>query len=202
MMTDFDLREANRNDIFDIMKIENDAFALGIREKEPVFLERVCCYPKGFILLEQKKCVKQLENSRETRETVGYFSSEIWNSIPINNDAFTLGHSALNCHCPEGTVLYISSYGILKKLKGQGLGKEFFRETVKHILLENSNLKELVLLVNEDWKSAVHIYESFGFVKYDTIKGFFCVNTSATEVKVTDGYLMKCSRETILEKLI
>lgn len=210
-MTDYRLREAGEIDISDIMKIEFDAFAEGIREDKLVFLDRIGCYPEGFILLKKINPVKHSDEKRETFcsksarretcefcETSGYFSSELWNKIPEDKKTFSLGHSAKNCHCPKGTVLYISSYAILSKLKGNGLGKEFFRETVKHILNENSNIKELVLLVNEDWKGAFHIYESCGFVQYDTIDRFFSVPVG-DEIRVTDGYLMKCTRETFLE---
>lgn len=219
------LREAYERDIEDIMTIEFDAFADGIRENKLVFLERIGCYPEGFVLLEENNPVKHSEECEtlnngaaclnecsecsrksskcetcENCETIGYFCSELWDLIPENHSIFTLGHSASKCHRPKGTVLYISSYGILSSKKGMGLGKEFFRETVKHILNKNENVKHLVLLVNEEWKGAMHIYNQCGFMQYDTIKNFFEVK-EGDRLRVSDGYLMKCTRETFLENV-
>ena len=109
------IRKATKSDINAIMNIEKEAFAEGIKENKDVFLDRIESFSDGFFILEDKN------------KAIGYFSSELWNSVPQKGDScFSLNHSALKNHKKEGTVLYISSIAILNEYKGTGLGYRFF----------------------------------------------------------------------------
>ena len=111
------LRKVTKLDINAIMNIEKEAFAEEIQESKDVFLERIETFPEGFFILEEKN------------KKIGYFSSELWNSVPQKGDScFSLNHSALKNHKKEGTVLYISSIAILNDYKGNGFGYRFFSE--------------------------------------------------------------------------
>ena len=61
-----------------------------------------------------------------------------------------------------------------------------FNDCVKEICLKNKNVKQGVLLVNDVWKGAKHIYEKNGFVEYKKIEKFF----RTSENSFTDGILM------------
>ncbi|MDO5773065.1 MAG: GNAT family N-acetyltransferase [Spirochaetales bacterium] len=169
------LRKATKSDIDDIMNIEKEAFAEGIQESKDIFLERIETFSEGFFILE------------ENNKKIGYFSSELWNSVPQKGDScFSLNHSALKNHKKEGAVLYISSIAILNEYKGNGLGYRFFNKSVEKIIKSFPQIKEIVLLVNEIWIPALHIYKKCGFIEYGRIQKFF----SSNETK-TDGILMR-----------
>ena len=77
----------------------------------------------------------------------------------------------------DGKNLYISSFAILKKMRGKGIGKKLFQDSLNFIekLLKNDGilLEKTILLVNETWLSARHIYENSGFKISFTIKDAF-----------------------------
>lgn len=169
------LRKATKSDINDIMNIEKEAFAEEIQENKDVFLERIESFSDGFFILEDKN------------KTIGYFSSELWNSVSQNGDScFSLNHSALKNHKKKGTVLYISSIAILNEYKGNGLGYRFFNESVEEIIKSFPQIKKIVLLVNEIWIPALHIYKKCGFIEYGRIQNFFSSNGMKS-----DGILMR-----------
>lgn len=173
------LRKATKSDIDAIMNIEKEAFVEEIQENKDIFLERIEIFPDGFFILE------------EDNKEIGYFSSELWNSVPQNgNSCFSLNHSALENHKKEGTVLYISSIAILNEYKGNGLGYRFFSESVEKIIKSFPQIKEIVLLVNEIWIAALHIYKKCGFIEYGRVQNFF----SSGGIK-SDGILMRKSVE-------
>ena len=71
-MKKFILRKARQADIKEIMKIEKDSFLPEIREKEELFVERICVFPEGFFVFEEEA----------TGHLAGYFSSELWETVP------------------------------------------------------------------------------------------------------------------------
>ena len=169
------IRKAKKFDINSIMNIEKDAFSVEIQEDKNVFLERIEVFPDGFFILEDKNNV------------IGYFSSELWNSVPKEGDScFSLNHSALENHKKKGTVLYVSSIAILNGYKGNGLGYRFFTESINKIVKVFPQIKEIVLLVNEIWTPALHIYKRCGFIEYGRMQNFF----STAKIK-SDGILMR-----------
>ena len=171
------IRKATKYDINAIMNIEKEAFSEGIKENKDVFLDRIESFSDGFFILEDKN------------KAIGYFSSELWNSVPQKGDSyFSLNHSALKNHKKEGTILYISSIAILNEYKGTGLGYRFFYKSVEKIMKSFPQIKEIVLLVNEIWIPALHIYKKCGFIEYGRIQNFF----SSAGIK-TDGILMRKS---------
>lgn len=169
------IRNAKLSDLKGIMVVEDQSFIPEIVESENVFAERLSAYPAGFFVLVD-----------DENNIVGYFSSELWASVPKDSTSFTLGHSALENHCKNGSVLYVSSVAVLKSYRGKSLGEMLFNECVKEICLKNKNVKHGVLLVNDVWKGAKHIYEKNGFVEYSKIEKFFRTSDNS----FTDGILM------------
>ena len=168
--TSMTLRNANISDISSIMRLECSSFIEAIREEEKTFLERIKTFPAGFVLLE------------EGEKVVGYFSSELWREIPDvrgeGGNELKLNHSAAKSHCDDGKILYISSFALSPSLRGQGLGKKFFREALSFVIegvksKKGNKIEELSLIVNEDWISARKIYEGEGFSTVARIEGFF-----------------------------
>lgn len=159
---EFNLRKACFSDIEKIMAIENNSFIPEIREKEELFIERICVFPEGFFVVEEE----------ETGHLAGYFSSELWETIPDFNE-FSVGHSIKKIHSANGKILYISSFALLENFRGKGNGTKLFNAAIKE--LESNFLPEKeVLMVNEDWKGARHIYEKSGFMEFCRIeKAFF-----------------------------
>lgn len=155
------IRLAEKTDIDGIMAVEEASFIPAIREERNVFLDRINTFQHGFLILEKEG------------KLAGYFCGELWNSVPGNNKVFALGHSASQTHCNEGCVLYISSFAISPRYRGLGLGTPFFCGCLRFIAKEFPKIKTLLLLVNEEWLSARHIYESIGFKVIRVIPGFF-----------------------------
>lgn len=156
-----EIREASISDLDRIMEIEESAFIPGIREEREVFADRMKTFPPGFLVLEEKGKIW------------GYFCCELWDEIPDKNKAFSLGHPAAGIHSPEGKVLYVSSYALDGRYRGLGLGKPFFKGALSHMEKSAPQAETLLLVVNEEWKKARHIYETLGFREIRCIPGFF-----------------------------
>lgn len=157
------IRAANEKDIDIIMKIEENSFSPEIQENKQVFLDRIATFPEGtFLFFESEKT-----------EASGYFSSEIWESIPPQEQSFyTLGHSASERHITLGSVLYISSFAVLPSSRG-GAGRILFKESTSTLFTSFPLLKQIIFIVHEDWLAARHIYETEGFIYTGTLPNFF-----------------------------
>ncbi len=94
---------------------------------------------------------------------------------PFLEDLFKLGHSIEKTHNDTGKILYISSFAILSNFRGKKLGSKLFSQSLQFILQkkENQNIDTLLLLVNENWKSALQIYKNYGFKEIKTISRIF-----------------------------
>lgn len=190
------LRLATLNDIDSIMAIEKVSFSVGIRENRDVYLDRLRTFADGFYLL--------CDNSFSSNNSViGYLCSEIWPSDVISNiynvisqekkgeadslsTFFALSHSASSRHTTTGSVLYISSTGILPKYRGQKIGKRFFLGAVSRLCRNYPAVLTIVLVVNESWQAARKIYQRSGFTEIATIPSFF-----QTEFRKTKRILLQ-----------
>lgn len=156
------IRTANILDIDSIMEIENRSFLPQVREKRGLFLERLNVFSGGFILLvDESSGVKGGGSNGE--KVCGYFCTERWKEILRESDIFSVGHDISKTHCPDGPVLYISSFAVLPEFRGGGLGGKFFCDALEFIEKSQQGLKEAALLVNENWSAARHIYKKNGF---------------------------------------
>lgn len=177
------LQNAKFSDIKSIMKIERSSFLPNIQEEEKVFLERIKVFPKGFLLFynddlqsfsqsatSSQNVAKTLPFSQSSRP-LGYFSTELWEKVPPQQD-FSVGHDIKKLHSPSGKILYISSFALLPEARGKGNGFLFFNESLRH-LEKRFSLEREVLLVNEKWQGAKHIYEKSGFIETQKIVGAF-----------------------------
>lgn len=167
------IENAKPCDIKNIMQIEKESFAVDIQESEEVFFERIKIFPEGFLLFfeeEDSVCEKNLADL-QSRCPLGYFSTELWSGIPDSQD-FAVGHDIKKLHSPDGKILYISSFALSKNARGKGNGFALFLQSLKR--LENLFLLEReVLLVNEKWQGAKHIYEKAGFKETMKVPGAF-----------------------------
>ncbi len=174
-------------DLPSIMHIERAAFIPPIQEKEKIFDERLQVFPQGFFVLSDSS----VETVTRAGHAVnaGYFCSELWLSLPADDKTFVLNHNPYKSHHRNGTVLYASSFALLPDYQGKGIARQFFASSLAAVCGAFSQVKTVALLVNEEWQSAHHIYESLGFTQVRRIQGFF---PSLHRREKTDGIIMTC----------
>jgi len=163
-------RAALPSDIRSIMDIERTSFDAATRESEKVFLSRIEICKNCFIVFEDKSL----------HTICGYFSAEKWERIPESDKAFSLEHNPAFSHSSEGTVLYLSSFALLPAYRGKGIGKKLFAQSVDWFSAHNADVKTALLLVNEAWQGALHIYKKNGFSEFRRIEDFFAESGTKT----------------------
>lgn len=174
----YKLRRARNQDISDIMKIEKSCFEKDICESKETFLERINTFPEGFYVMTLNNRV------------IGYLSTEIWTYFEnINNNNFTLGHSIEDLHNINDSELYISSMGLLPAFQGKGLGKLLFENTINYITNNYRNISSIILVVSENWTSAIQIYNNNGFQKLGIINNFFIYSDKKENAIIMRKYL-------------
>ncbi|MGP1595356.1 MAG: hypothetical protein ACTTH8_08965 [Treponema sp.] len=223
------IRNADISDITAIMHIEQASFADSIMESEAVFTERVCsAAPYTFVLCVPEhgndaqqtvytaaactpeitafkpEAMKEIPKEYSTADRVytacGYFCAERWEERHFSPEYFALGHSAAECHCPAGSVLYISSFALVPALRGkkitaadrytvlyapyrgaaslqavpsvESVARFFFRTVLDTISAAYADIERIVLIVHEEWTAAIRIYESQGFCRTGVIHHF------------------------------
>ena len=157
------IRSAEKTDLKTIINIETASFPSGIQENEAVFLDRITTFPQGTFLFFES----------EQADASGYFSSEIWDTIPpALPEYYELGHSASQRHNHKGSILYISSFAVLPSSRG-GTGRFLFKESISKLCTQFPSLNRITFIVHEDWLAARHIYETEGFEYTGTLPHFF-----------------------------
>jgi ribosomal-protein-alanine N-acetyltransferase len=159
------------------MEIERASFISAIQETEAVFAERIRICGNCFIIFEDER----------PHKTAGYFSAERWAAVPAGGSAFTLNHSAERAFSPDGPVIYLSSFALLPQYRGKGAGRSLFRSSVEWFTEHNPGLTKAVLLVNETWENAAHIYTQYGFHEMYRIPDFFPAGNGTS----TSGIVME-----------
>jgi Acetyltransferases len=157
------LRQVTAHDLAAVMEIEKASFMTAVQEKESVFRERISVCGSCFIIFE----------TEDDHTSAGYFSAERWAGLPSDDSIFTLNHSAARSYAPAGTVIYLSSFAILPRYRGKGAGSSLFSDSMEWFTVHNPGLTTAVLLVNEAWKGAAHIYTRYGFRETRRIPRFF-----------------------------
>ena len=169
------LRKARISDLNCIMEVEKSSFIPQIQEESSVFSERIRLCGDLFLVFENEGKV------------CGYCSAEIMEKLPQSADELKLGHSpkALNAEENLKGYIYISSFALLPQNRGCGFGKKMWNESLEyfHKIFPALNF---ILLVNEEWKGAVHIYSSSGFEQVKVFEDFFPSNVQ----KHSNGILM------------
>jgi len=167
------IRNVRKNDINEIMNIENDSFVEGISESRDAFLNRINTFSDGFLVLEVDS------------EVLGYISSEIWEYFEnIDEKMFNLNHDIKKVHNINGSELYISSIGVLKKHRKKGYGNLLFNELIERIT-KKYKISSMILTVSAKWNAAIKLYEKNGFKKIGILKEFF------EDDECSDGILMR-----------
>lgn len=182
ILNGFQIRKANKDDIDDIVRLENEGFKNGEQESREILAERLNTFNDGFlVLVDENGCV------------VGYISSEIWESIEnMTEKDFTLNHSIIQKHSSSGNTLYISSLVLSKDLKGKGWGHILFDYFIDNIVEFYPTLKNAVLLVSNNWETAQKIYRKKGFSEMFVLKDFF----KPVGAPNHDGIVMKVNLRT------
>ena len=157
------IRKASLDDIKDIMNVENSAFIKGIREEEEVFIERIKRCSDLFLCFID-----------DNDKVIGYLSAEVMEKVPTTSQELELGHlpSTLNNIDKDNSYIYISSFALLPSMRGSGRGKEMWNKSISY-LEKVSGIKHFLLLVNEEWQGASHIYKESGFKIINTFNNFF-----------------------------
>lgn len=99
---------------------------------------------------------KEELQSRNSKYLVAIFNNEI------------IGFAGIKIILDEADIMNIVTK---KSLRNQGVGTLLLHEMI--LLCKKSNLKFLSLEVNEINKSAIHLYENFGFKKVGTRKKYY-----------------------------
>jgi len=180
------IKKADSNNLLGIMEVEKDAFDPEIQECYDTFYKRLTSYNDGFFIA--------IDNDNPSK-VAGYYCSELWNYVPTERSSFELNHDCNKSQIDNGSVLYISSIALKSEYKGKGFGSRFFYECTKQIFEENRNIRQVVLLVNELWKSAISIYKKKGFTQYGILDKFFVQNGGSY---YSDGLLFKTDRAMFL----
>jgi len=177
-------------DIEGIMKVEKEAFHLGIVEKEEVFLERIDAFSEGFLVLEENKEAIEKNKQIATGENIiGYVCGELWSYKEDPKDyTFTLGHSIKEVLDVEGTELYIASMGLLKDSRRSGLGRKMFLNYIEFMKKQFPHIKSVILMVCESWIGPRKIYKEAGFIEIGEEKDFFDFGTGYPKEK---GIIMR-----------
>ncbi len=189
-------------DIPAIMKIERQAFIPSIQEKRKTFEKRLEVFPQGFIILSDssESTVKKFGNAL----TCGYLCSELWEDIPSPQDdekiysrKFSLGHNPQYTHKSTGKYLYITSFALLHDYRGRGTGSDFFRASLAALCGAFPKIKEVLLLVNQEWENAISIYKKHGFEEIHRIHDFFPTlrKQGLFKHQMADGIVMTCNAE-------
>jgi ribosomal-protein-alanine N-acetyltransferase len=167
-VSEFRLRQATLEDLGDIMRLEESGFHPGSRESREVFLERIEVFPSGALIA--------LRGDR----VIGCSFSEIWQ----HRDAcevrdFSLGHSIQQHHDPAGNELYVSSMTVDPACRGTGIGERFFTNGIDYVTERFPTITSVLLLVNEEWRSALKIYRKAGFEEVAVLPDFFAAEGRA-----------------------
>jgi [ribosomal protein S18]-alanine N-acetyltransferase len=157
------IRRVTTQDLPAVMEIEKASFISAVQETQAVFAERIRVCGNCFIIFEDE----------QSHKTAGYFSAERWTEVPAGCSAFSLNHSAERASAPDGPVIYLSSFALLPQYRGKGTGRSLFSSSMKWFTEHNAGLTKAVLLVNEVWENAAHIYMQDGFHEMYRIPLFF-----------------------------
>jgi [ribosomal protein S18]-alanine N-acetyltransferase len=172
-------------DIPQIMAIEHAAFIPQIQEKQSVFERRLQTFPEGFLVLSDADGAAA--GLQEKAVIAGYFCSERWGSVPGTDDYFTLGHDATEVHKKDGPILYVSSFALLPRYRGSGLGFPFFKGSLEAVCSAVPDITTVALVVNREWTRAAAIYQKLGFTEERCLNSFF---PSLSASGSADGILM------------
>ena len=152
------LRTATLADLDYIMDVEAASFIPQIQEDRNVFEQRIICCSDLFLVFEEES----------TRKVNGYLSAEFLHRIPHSKDELRLGHlpekSEKGNH--QNQYIYISSFALLPEARGRGAGKIAWQKSLEYFN-EKFKVKGFLLLVNQLWKGAMHIYSGSGFTEVD-----------------------------------
>lgn len=172
------LRNATPSDLDSIMKVEKASFISEIQESREVFEQRILRCPELFLIFEQKG---QRQNyNKSCNEIVGYLCAEVINQIPHSAEELHLGHYPSEYKKSDKgdrdkgdrVIVYISSFALMPEFRGEGNGKKCWQAALD-FLNKTIEPDSFLLLVNELWDGAKHIYSTSGFNEICMFENFF-----------------------------
>lgn len=165
------LRQAHLSDLDSIMHIEASSFIPSIQEDREVFKQRILRCPELFLVFEKR--------GQTFNEVAGYLCAEVMNKIPQSAQELQLGHlpadmTKIDESWDKGDrpLIYISSFALLPEYRGDGNGRKMWQASMKYFR-ERFTPQSLLLLVNEVWEGAKHIYSDSGFEVVRVFENFF-----------------------------
>lgn len=171
-------RPANPRDLNAIAEIETACFDAGVQEDRALYEKRIDAFRDGFLVAEDY----------ETGQVGAYICSEIWHKdMALDSETLALGHDPREVHNPQGTQLYITSFGTHPDWRGRQIGTGLLQALEKRIRAKYPAVDELILIVSEKWNAAHHIYEKDGFKEIGRIINFFAPENKPEE----DAILMR-----------
>lgn len=172
----YTIRNAKLSDLDDIMKVEENSFIKPIQEARETFAIRIKNCPKTFFVFEQNN-------------VFGYICGEFLSKEPKTRGELELNHhpQIIEEDLTQNRYFYISSFAILPEYRGSGLGKILWNKSLLKVKEMYPKIT-FYLLVNEEWKGALSIYEKSGFFKVQTFNSFFKTENDSI---FTNGILMK-----------
>lgn len=159
-----------------ILQTEQECFIKELQETKETYLLRVKTNPKTVLLFFNND------------DYVGYLTAEFITKIPENFEQISFNHIPQKNFNVINDYLYISSFGINKDFRGKNYGSKAFSLAQKYFT--NLGTKKFLLLVNETWEAAIHIYQKMG---YKTLKHF----PKAFPPTNSTGILMQKKSETV-----
>lgn len=158
-------RTATKADLNSIMEIEAASFLPEIQESKSTFIARLTAGSSLFLIFEEN-----LENGNTI--PAGYLSAEFLEKIPSSQEELKLDHSPSTKNTST-KIIYLSSFALLPQFRGNGQGKRLWNDCLDFFAKTNLQTEKFLLIVNEEWKNARHIYEQNGFTPIDNYPEFF-----------------------------
>lgn len=177
-------------DMPSIMQIERGAFIPPLQEKPRVFENRLRVFPQGFFVLLDSSV--QTVSKTGHAVNAGYFCSELWRGVPADDKPFAINHRAAKSHCRDGAVLYVSSFALRPEYRGKGLARPFFLSSLAALCGAFAQIQTVLLLVSEEWQSALRVYVAAGFAEVRRARAFF---PSLHHKADCDGVVMTCAAD-------
>jgi mycothiol synthase len=125
-----------------------------LREQEPWF------DPAGFLLAERDSAERSAERAADSTGLVGFHWTKVHGGHHHDDEG---SHIEDHGHEPIGEVYVV---GVDPSMQGAGLGKALTIAGLQY--LRGRGLTQAMLYVDESNTGAIRVYESLGFVRWDT----------------------------------
>lgn len=159
-----------------VMKTESLSFIKELQETRQTYENRLKISPDYIYLF--------FDNDKNY---IGYLTAEFLQKIPECKEDISFNHSPKDYK--QNGILYISSFAINPDARKNHTGTNAFNNVLANFK-KDQNILTIVLLVNQEWGNAIHIYQKAGFEIINSFDNTFPPENSESW---TSGILMKLS---------